>query len=74
MNKEKLLKSKKLEMKKIKFPILLTIVYIALKLLNIIAWQWIWTVSPLWIYVIILTILLIVFKIFGLDYKTGRKK
>lgn len=28
---------------------LLTIVFIVLKLLNVIDWKWIWVVSPIWI-------------------------
>lgn len=31
------------------FACLLTIVFIALKLTNVIAWSWVWVLSPLWI-------------------------
>lgn len=34
---------------KIGFLGLLTIVFIALKLTGVIAWSWIWVLSPLWI-------------------------
>lgn len=32
---------------------LLTILFIALKLIKIIAWSWIWVISPIWISVLI---------------------
>lgn len=31
------------------FPGLLTIVFIVLKLVGVIAWSWLWVLSPLWI-------------------------
>ena len=31
------------------FPGLLTIVFIVLKLTHVIAWSWVWVLSPLWI-------------------------
>ncbi len=50
---------------------LLTIVFIALKLLNIITWSWIWVLAPLWfpiafilgIFIIVVIIILIKDKI-----------
>lgn len=47
---------------------LLTIVFIVLKLLNIITWPWLWVLSPLWIPIaggitIILIVLLIAYLI-----------
>lgn len=41
------------------FTGLLTILFIALKLLGVIEWSWLWVLSPIW-----LTILLIVFLVF----------
>lgn len=44
------------------FTGLLTIVFITLKLCNVIAWSWWWVISPVWISVCI-AILLIVFVV-----------
>lgn len=42
---------------------LLTIVFIALKLLGVIQWSWVWILSPIWIPLIIVIILfIIIFK------------
>ncbi len=37
---------------------LLTIVFIALKLIGIIAWSWVWVLAPIWIPVAILLVVL----------------
>ena len=42
------------------FVWLLTILFIALKLLGKISWSWVWVLSPLWITVAILIILIII--------------
>ncbi len=43
------------------FTGLLTIVFITLKLTNIIAWPWVWVLSPLWIsFILGISLLLIV--------------
>jgi len=34
---------------KIGFPGLLTLLFIGLKLANIITWSWLWVLSPIWI-------------------------
>jgi hypothetical protein len=34
---------------KITFPLALLLIFIVLKLCNIIAWSWLWVLSPLWI-------------------------
>lgn len=39
---------------------LLTILFIALKLLKIINWSWIWVLAPLWIPTIVVIIILII--------------
>lgn len=39
---------------------LLTILFIALKLLKIINWSWVWVLAPLWIPLIIVIIVLII--------------
>ena len=38
---------------------LLTIVFIILKLTNIIAWSWLWVLSPIWIPVLLVMLFLI---------------
>ena len=44
---------------------LLTILFIALKLLDKISWSWVWVLSPLWIPIAISIILIIIAFIFG---------
>lgn len=45
----------------IRFPSVLTIVFIVLKLCGIIHWSWLWVLAPLWMpIVIVLFILLII--------------
>lgn len=47
------------------FCSLLTIVFITLKLMKVIAWPWLWVLSPLWIPIaLVLFLLFIVFAIF----------
>ena len=46
------------------FVSLLTILFITLKLLNIITWSWLWVLSPLWISAILGIIVIIVALIF----------
>lgn len=41
------------------FSGLLTIVFIVLKLTDIIAWSWIWVLSPIWIPIAILLVILL---------------
>lgn len=45
----------------ISFPVLLFLVFLVLKLTNVIAWSWIWVLSPLWIslglYIMVLIVL-----------------
>lgn len=51
---------------KVGFIGLLTILFIALKLVGVIDWSWIWVLSPLWIWfsitVIVISFIHIVFK------------
>lgn len=42
---------------------LLTIVFIILKLVNVIQWSWLWVLSPLWIVAIIWVLLVILVAI-----------
>ena len=40
---------------------LLTVLFVALKLIGVIAWSWVWVLSPLWIsFIIGLVILMII--------------
>ena len=45
------------------FAGLLTIVFIVLKLTKVIAWSWIWVLSPLWIGWSLVIVLLIIYKL-----------
>ncbi len=42
------------------FCSLLTILFIGLKLGNVITWSWVWVLSPMWICLLLLIILLII--------------
>jgi len=50
----------------ISFAGLLTIVFITLKLTNVIAWSWLWVLSPLWIS--LLLVLAILAAVFGFAF------
>ena len=47
------------------FTGLLTIVFIILKLCNIITWSWWWVLSPLWISAILWVIVLVIVLLVG---------
>lgn len=52
---------------------LLTILFIALKLTKVIAWSWIWVISPIWISVLIYVIgFLITFIILTIKEKRNK--
>lgn len=42
---------------------LLTIVFIVLKLCNVIDWAWVWVLSPIWISAIIAVVVVIIYLI-----------
>lgn len=44
----------------ISFGVLLTIVFIVLKLCGVITWSWVWVLSPIWISVILVIIIVII--------------
>ena len=46
------------------YGVLLTIVFVVLKLLNVISWSWLWVLSPLWISFILFVIVGIIIYIF----------
>ena len=57
------------------FTGLLAIVFITLKLMNIINWPWIWVLAPIWIPVaLVLIILLILFVIKGIGVAINKRK
>ena len=43
------------------FTGLLTIVFIVLKLCGVIAWSWLWVLSPIWISIIFAILVLVIF-------------
>ena len=45
------------------FPGLLTIVFIVLKLCGVITWSWLWVLSPLWISLALVIVLVIIWLI-----------
>lgn len=49
----------------ITFPAALTLLFIALKLTNVISWPWIWVLSPIWISFVLFSLILIVVVIFS---------
>ena len=44
--------------------VLLTVVFVTLKLCNLINWSWWWIISPAWIYIAICLLLIIIVAIF----------
>ena len=45
------------------FPVLLTILFIGLKLCNIITWSWVWVLSPMWINILLAIVTIILFVV-----------
>ena len=55
------------------FDVLLTLVFITLKLCGVITWSWLWVLSPLWIpAVFICGVLLVVILYFIVSSKSGK--
>jgi hypothetical protein len=46
------------------FTGLLTVLFVGLKLTNVIAWSWWWVLSPIWIPILLLIIILIIGGVF----------
>lgn len=42
---------------------IVTIAFVVLKLCKVITWKWIWVLSPLWIYVVIVLIAIVIMSI-----------
>ena len=45
---------------KLNFIDILTLIFITLKLTNHITWSWLWVLSPIWIYYVIYTAIIVV--------------
>jgi hypothetical protein len=45
------------------FSGILQIIFIVLKLTNVISWSWVWVLSPLWISAVLIALLLIILAI-----------
>jgi len=47
------------------FTGLLTVLFVGLKLTNVIAWPWLWVLSPIWIPLLLLIMILIIGGVFA---------
>lgn len=47
------------------FTGLLTVLFVGLKLTNVIAWSWLWVLSPLWIPLLLLMAIFIIAGVFA---------
>lgn len=47
------------------FTGLLTVLFVGLKLTNVIAWPWLWVLSPIWIPLLLLMAILIIGGVFA---------
>ena len=47
---------------------LLTVLFVGLKLADIIAWSWVWVLSPIWISIIIFLVCLVGLSILGVKH------
>lgn len=63
------------------FSSMLTIVFVILKLCNVISWSWLWVLSPLWIDLAFTLIVIVIYAIYlvhedkkGYSIHTRRKK
>ncbi len=52
---------------------LLALIFITLKLTNFIDWPWLWVLSPVWIPLVLIVILLIVAALCGVNINITRK-
>ena len=53
---------------------ILTIVFVVLKLTKVITWSWWWVLSPLWIDLILLSIVLIIVALIDGGFKSKSSK
>jgi len=54
------------------FPLLLTLLFIGLKLGNVIQWSWVWVLSPLWIYYSLVILLVVAMVLLGASLKVKK--
>lgn len=66
--KERDVKMEKCKRTGIGFCELLTVVFIVLKLTNVIAWSWLWVLSPIWIPIAIILVAVIIYTIYLLSF------
>lgn len=52
----------------------LTIVFIVLKLTDVINWSWLWVLSPLWIEFIMILILVVIIELFQNNNRSKRNR
>jgi hypothetical protein len=52
----------------VSLPVVLTIVFVILKLTNVITWSWVWVLSPLWISFGLGIILFVILSILGISF------
>ena len=48
------------------FVIILTLIFITLKLMGHIAWAWVWVLSPMWIWLLVILGLMVLALLFAL--------
>lgn len=55
------------------FPFLLTLLFVGLKLGNVIQWSWVWVLSPLWIYyaLVLLVVIVVALLAIALNIEKG---
>ena len=51
---------------KIEFLVLLTLVFMVLKLTHYIDWSWVWVLSPLWLWWLVVTVTVFVLALIGI--------
>jgi Flp pilus assembly protein TadB len=58
-------------------PVLLTIIFVILKLTGVIAWGWLWVLSPLWISAMIALVLIVLAGTFmknAMNFGSNRRR
>ena len=56
------------------FSAVLFIVFLILKLTNIIDWRWIWVFSPLWIVAALVALVIVAAVVFAIIFKRRRER
>ena len=54
--------------------IMLTVLFIALKLVGVISWSWWWVLSPIWISLVLGVLAIILWCVFSKCYNKKRKQ